>query len=731
MPETEWVNIKINGIALKVPKGEMIIESAKRIGVEIPFFCYHPRLSMKEGGANCRMCLVEVASRMPDGSLRKMPKPQTSCSLPAADGMEIETETEALKADRRGVLEFLLINHPLDCPICDRGGECPLQNNTLHYGPPTTRFIEEKRHFPKAYPLSRYVVFDRERCIHCARCTRFTRDISGDEELNFLWRGADMEVATFDHTEYNSRFSGNVIELCPVGALLSRTYRFKARPWDLKTTKSICTQCSNGCNIKLDSRLDRALRVNARLNEDVNEEWTCDKGKFGMDYISDDSRLKTPMIRRNGALSPASWEEALYLIASELKNAEGEVAGVGGAYSSNEDNYVFQKFLRETLRSKHIDHRMGPNFTPYRSALLKRFGYPAMGNTIAELEDMKSTLIFGSNFVDEQPILYLRVRKGWRFKRNKVVEAAPQGLTSEEVRHVTQFAEVSLNYKNGTELPLAQGLLAALLEDKGSPLEDEQLLSDFSGKTVAQCASETGVDEKEIRKAAELLATDKMCIFAGEYVTHSPNAAAILEVLGDIAVLTGNAGNLNVPVTRNNEQGAMELGILPDTLPGYAPEQNPGMNTEEILNACVKGDLKALWVMNTDLVKEYHNADLANSAMDACPFVVVTSLALTDTAAKANVVLPVHSVAEEWGTFTNVERRVQAFHKAFEISSDIHAGWKVFSDLSSMLGSPMPYADAKDILNEIVKSVPTFAKCGPNTLGDEGVILNPIAGGKE
>src|SRR5437764_1100667 len=298
MPEIEAINIKIDGHDLQVPKGEMIIESAKRVGVEVPFFCYHPRLSMEDGGANCRMCLVEVGTKGPDGTVRKMPKPQTACSLPASEGMEITTESDSLITDRKGILEFLLINHPLDCPICDRGGECPLQNNALHYGPNTSRFIEEKRHFPKAYPLSKQVVFDRERCIHCARCTRFTTDISGDAQLSFLFRSADMEVGTFQHTDFESKFSGNVIELCPVGALLSRTYRFKARPWDLLTQRSICTQCANGCNIKVDYRASKLQRVNARENDYVNEEWTCDRGKFGMDHLTADDRLTTPMIRK-------------------------------------------------------------------------------------------------------------------------------------------------------------------------------------------------------------------------------------------------------------------------------------------------------------------------------------------------------------------------------------------------------------------------------------------------
>jgi len=259
-PAEKLVKIKINGTELEVPNGENIIESAKRVGVDIPYFCYHPRLS-KGDAANCRMCLVECATTGPDGSVRKMPKPQTACTMPASEGLVVETETERIIKDRKAILEFLLINHPLDCPVCDRGGECPLQNNTLFYGPPTSRFIEEKRHFPKAYPLSDHVVFDRERCIHCARCTRFTEDISGDSQLGFLKRGADMEVGTFADTAYTSRFSGNVIELCPVGALLSRTYRFKARPWDLRQHNTICPYCSNGYGVRLGVRGDAVLRA--------------------------------------------------------------------------------------------------------------------------------------------------------------------------------------------------------------------------------------------------------------------------------------------------------------------------------------------------------------------------------------------------------------------------------------------------------------------------------------
>ncbi len=722
MPDAELVNIKINGRDLQVPKGELIIESAKRIGVEIPFFCYHPRLSMEDGGANCRMCLVEVAAKGPDGTVRKMPKPQTGCSLPASEGMEVVTESEPLANDRRGVLEFILINHPLDCPICDRGGECPLQNNTIFYGPPTTRFIEEKRHFPKAYPLSEHVVFDRERCIHCARCTRFTTDISGDAQLAFLKRGADMEVATFEHTAYDSKFSGNVIELCPVGALLSQNYRFKARPWDLLTQSSICTQCANGCNIKLDYRVGQIQRVNARLNEQVNEEWTCDKGKFGMGYISDERRLKHPFIRRNGELVPATWREVNNLIVEKLREAGSAVGGIGGARSSNEDLYVWQRFFRKTLQSNNLDHRMGPHFPPVNDGLYKRFGYHSMGNSIADMERMKTIFVIGSNLADEQPILFLRVRKAWRFKGASVVEANSAN------NYVSEFASVSLRHRPGTEISLINGLITVMLEEN---LLSEDRLNGFNdlatfkssigNTTPTKMAEQSGVSEDQLRRAARLIVSGEAAFIAGAQITSHGSAADVLTALGNLAALTGNTDNLNVPVTVNNQQGAMDMGILPDCLPGYESAETLGLNTKQMLDAAASGKLKILWLVGTDLVNDFYDPELAHQSLEACSFVIVNELFLTDTTQMGDVVLPVQSVAERDGTYTNIERRVQWFHKAFEIAPTIRPDWLVFSEIQSRLGGPEPYFSARDVLKDITQNVPIYKDCTAEDLGEGGI----------
>ncbi len=721
-PTTDLVNIKINGVAVKVPKGENIIESARRVGVDIPYFCYHPRLS-KGDAANCRMCLIEVASTAPDGSVRKMPKPQAACTMPASEGLVVETETPAIIKDRKGILEFLLINHPLDCPVCDRGGECPLQNNTLFYGPPTSRFIEEKRHYPKSYPLSEHVVFDRERCIQCARCTRFTEDISGDSQLGFLKRGADIEVGSFASTAYQSKFSGNVIELCPVGALLSRNYRFKARPWDLLTQKSICTQCSNGCNIKYDYRVDKIQRVNARLNEDVNEEWTCDRGKFGHDYISADSRLREPLVKRGGKWHPISWTEAYALVAEKFKAAGSNVAGIGGANATNEDNFAFQKFFRETLKSSNIDHRLGAYQGPGAGPIFSRLGYHTTGTTIAELESAKTIFLLGTELADEQPILFLRVRKAARFKGAAIVNALDRAVA--DTTSASDFADVDLLYRPGTEVALLNGVLNVLFSKELVAAQDGL---DFSGLqsavaewTPEKAAAETGVSAESIVRAAELLARGSVAVIAGKTVTEHAYYTDIAAVLANLVIAVGSPAGLNIPVTDFNAQGAADMGVLPDYGPGYTPVASAGLNTRGILQAAASGSLGALWIVGAELLEQYADTKLAESALENCQFIVMNALSLTPTASMADLILPVASAAEKDGTVTSCERRIQRIYRAFDISGNVKPDWLVFTEVAELLGGGAPYVSARDIWRDIAQTIPTHSSITLKSLGESGI----------
>ncbi|MHB1536817.1 MAG: NADH-quinone oxidoreductase subunit G, partial [Acidimicrobiales bacterium] len=348
----ETVTITIDGRQVTVGKGQWIIDAADRAGVYIPRFCYHPR--MKPVGM-CRMCLVEVKG--PRG-FSLMP----ACYNPVADGMEIRTQSEVAQKAQDGVLEFLLINHPLDCPVCDKGGECPLQDQTLAYGPGETRFVEEKRHWDKPTPISELVYLDRERCIQCGRCVRFADEVAGDPLIDFAERGDRTEVATFPDSPYSSYFSGNVVQICPVGALTAKPYRFRARPWDLEQVESSCTSCSVGCRVAVQASSDELTRYIGVDSDPVNWAWLCDKGRFDFQAIESPERLRVPMIRKGDELIEASWGEALAAAAAGLsagRDAGGELAVIGGARLPNEDAYAWAKAARLALGTDHVDAQLG------------------------------------------------------------------------------------------------------------------------------------------------------------------------------------------------------------------------------------------------------------------------------------------------------------------------------------------------------------------------------------
>ncbi len=743
MAEQELVTIEINGIELQVPKGEMIIESAKRVGVDIPFFCYHPRLG-KGQAANCRMCLVEAGTKQPDGSVRMMPKPQTSCSLPASQGLVVYTDTVAIQKARRGILEFLLINHPLDCPVCDRGGECPLQNNTLFYGPGVTRYVEDKRHLPKAFPISDYVVLDRERCIHCARCTRFSQEISGDAQLEFLKRGADMMVSTFQDTEFTSCFSGNTIELCPVGALTSRRYRFRARPWDMKSQKSVCTRCSNGCNIWLDYRPKRLVRVLGRENEAVNEEWTCDRGKFGHEYINSDRRLLSPLVRQGEKFVTASWAEAYQVIASRIQQAvrahgADSVGAIGGAHLSNEEAYLLQKLMRVAIGTNNLDHRLERNQLAGGDTLLTRFGVPFTQTAIADIERAKTVFIIGSELVDEQPIVFLRARKAWYRFGAKVIIAYPE-VTETELR----FDEpVVLRYREGTEPVLVAGLLHLVLSSAEAGSRADAVWNSVSVYTPERVAEETGVSLDALREAASLLGEGTVFLCGGRVRNHA-EYPTLVRTLCRLVEVTGNAGRanggLNILLPEVNSHGAADMGVLPDMLPGYAPvgdvgarqhlerlwnvslPAQPGLSSQAMLERAAQGQMQVLYIVAEDIAQKYHDPALAQRALENAGFVVVQDLFLTETAQYADVVLPAASVAEKEGTFTNTERRVQRFWEALDSPSpDVKPDLNIFAELAVYLGKPIPVFSAEQVMEEIGKAFPAYADCHYDQMPPEGI----------
>ena len=668
--EVQTVNIIVNGIELAVPKGELIVEAVKRVGFEIPIFCYHPR--MKPVGM-CRMCLVLTGAKQPDGTIRMFPKPQAACTMPVSEGLVVDTESDAVKKDRKGVLEFLLVNHPLDCPICDRGGECPLQNNTLFYGPSTSRFIEMKRHAPKAFPLSDYVTLDLERCIQCARCVRFTEEISGDAQLGFRFRGADMQPITFGETKFTSKFSGNVIEICPVGALTNRKYRFRARPWDLESSEAICTQCSAGCAIWFDHRGGKFSRVNGRTNEAINEEWTCDKGKFGHAHYNDDKRLDSSFVRLNDELIKSDWPTVSAEVIKEFVGRGNEAGLIVGNGVSNEGAWNALKFFREQVKTDNIDHRFEAHLVSKSEEISSKTGHSIVQSSIASFEGAKSILVFGTSLADDLPMLFLRIRKAWFRNKAKVVVAF------DRQNEVEDFAEVVLRYKTGTAEVLAAGLKDAAASEA------------FSLSNVVDICD---LDPADLERAVALI---KGCpVVTSSNIYNEKGGASAAESLCSIAMTSG--GSFNCYARGANERGLQLMGATPG---------KNGLNTHQMLEAAANGHLRALWLIDVDLFEVGLDRNLITKALENIEYLVVQDSSRTETFYYASVAIPMALQAESDGSFTNMEGTIQELKAAIPAPGEAKPVWRVFEELSLRVAPRRPVMMAKDLLATIPALQPT------------------------
>lgn len=694
--QEQMVTISINDVEIQVPKDELIVESVKRLGLEVPIFCYHPR--MKPVGM-CRMCLVDVGFKQADGTVRKMPKPQAACTLPASDNMVIYTDTEQIHKDRKGVLEFLLINHPLDCPICDRGGECPLQNNTLAYGPSTSRFVEMKRHLPKAYPLSQYVTLDLERCIQCGRCVRFTEEISGDSQLAFRFRGSQMQPSTYQLTDFESKFSGNVIEICPVGALTSSRYRFRARPWDLETKPGICTVTPCGTNVWFDHRAGKFIRINGRTNEQVNEEWTADRCKFGHDFYNSPARLTAPNRRNGNDFVRSAWGEVTKEVVEHLTEAGENSALLISPKSSNEAIFLGQKLFRENLGSHNIDHRTKGDFLGFDSRVENALGVAPLQTTIADLEFKDSVLIFGSSLADEQPMSFLRIRKGWFQRGMKVVVASSHPTEADT------FAHVILRYTAGSEAHAAAAIASAM---GAAPKIN-----------LADALKKSGLEEADVKLAAEVLKSYNSATITTHSMTVDESGIAAYHILAGLAATNGSG--FNYMGLECNSQGAIALGGLPDVLPGGA--KAGGMNTRQILQAAAEGKIKSLFLVDFDPIDDYHETDLATKAMENVDFLIYAASVPGSSAAYASVVLPLSLPAEQDGTYTSSEGRVQRMNQIIPAPGESKAAWKIFTEIMLRIKPSNLAFNAGEVMNEIAKAVPAFESATPAKLSSTGYVL--------
>jgi len=686
-PRVDTVTIVVDGKAIEARKGEMVIAAAERGGVYIPRFCWHPRLRPV---GMCRMCLVEVKNPRGWGLA-------PACYVPVADGQEVVTASPKVKKAQDGVLEFLLINHPLDCPVCDRGGECPLQDQTFAFGPGESRMVEEKRHWEKPIPINPLVALDRERCIQCARCTRFADEVAGDAGIDFIGRSDGTEVNTFPAAPFTSNFSANIVQICPVGALTATPYRFKARPWDIEVVESTCTFCAVGCRIAVQSSQNSLTRHLGIDSDPVNHGWLCDKGRFGYEAIESDARLANPMVRAaDGTLTESSWTLAMQAAADGLRtivdtSGPGAVAVLGGARLANEDAYAWCRLAKSVLGTDNVDCQLGDGL-PAEVVL----GLPQA--TIDEACRASAILLVGPDLKEELPVLYLRLREAVVDRGVPLVELVPAATG------LTRHAAVSLKHRPGEAAAVARALAGAIA----------------GARVSAEGAG--GVPGAEIVRAAEVLGREGVVVVLGRPSLAEP-ASSTVDAAGVLA--QGLAGVRFLPVLRRaNVRGALDMGLAPGILPGRVSLDDGrswfadasawgsvpaarGLDATAILQAAIDHDVHALVLLGADPLSDFPDRGLARRALDAVAFTVAVDTFANPSVRGADVVLPAAGFAERPGTTTNIEGRVTRLGQKVTAPGTARADWMIAAELAQRLGADLGFDSIDAIAAEIERLAPS------------------------
>ncbi len=723
---SDQVTLSIDGQSVSVPKNTLVLDAAAALNIEIPVFCSHPKL---DPVACCRMCLVEIEG--PRGPLL-----QTACSVPVREGMVVRTDTAQVQETQEANLAFILLNHPLDCPICDKGGECPLQDQTMRYGPGISQLVEAKRPKKKHYLISDTIVLDQERCVVCWRCIRYLEEWEDKPQLGLFERGGETLIDIQEGQPVTAKTSGNIIDICPVGALTNRVARFSYRPWEIERTASISIHDSIGCNIRMDSRTHKVRRIVGRENMQVNDQWISDKTRFAHGWINHADRLTTPLVRQDGELVPATWSDALQFIADKLNqikksNGADAIGGIGSPKLSNEANYLFQRFFRQLVGTNNIDYRDGsemaviPGGIPALKAIMKpQYGPKPTVDTV---------LLFGIDPSEELPLLDVHLKRAIRRGGVKVIVAHPRKT------ELTRYEQPYLGYRPGSEATLLNALTKYALAAKGDekPQVDADVLSSINAISDEQLSKLTGVDAAEVKSAAELLAqsTNALIIY-GPMAARGATGETVCAGLTNLAHVTGHYDRLSYIGLDANSHGARDMGVLPNQLPGYAalddPEAQarlrklwgntnfsttPGKGYKAMLDEA-GNEIKALYVMGADPASE--NPEWAAN-LNQLDLLVVQELFLTETALLADVVLPAVSYAEADGTFTNLERRVQRAPRAVrDPQSKAAPDWMILDHLSTRMGNNWPYADERAITREITEAVPLYQGLTWDALGDQG-----------
>ena len=688
-PEKTWITFEIDGREVRAEEGTMLVDAAKHGDVEIPYFCYEPKLGQPVGA--CRMCLVEIEG---------IPKLQTSCSTPVRDGMVVNTTSDRVKHAQNAVVEFLLVNHPLDCPVCDKGGECPLQDISYGWGAGRSRYIEPKRHFKKPLELSPLIAIDRERCILCYRCVRFSQEVAEDYQLVFLDRGDHTFVGTHDGRPYVAPFTGNIIELCPVGALTSQAYRFRARPWDIEDSGSICTLCPSQCNVKLTIRDDaKVVRVLARDNEEVDDGWLCDKGRFAYQAFSSPRRITAPLVRDGGYLREVSWERALSDASTAFEKSGARTRAHVGGMATNEEGFLVQHLLRAGLGSQRVGGGVSAS-----GRLARTLARPDLSARVSDIDHAGAILVLDTELVDEAPILDLRVRKAARRNRAQVVVASsrPSSLDANSA--------AALRFPPGGA-EAALGALAAALGSSRSPGADVSGLASraraTSGFRPGQ-PSGNGDAGAAVRAAADVLAaaTDVVVIW-GERVIAGGRGANAAEALLAVAGALGidgkkESGLIGIPEATNG-RGLREVGCAHGLLPGLAdaPAEDDAGGAGALL---------------------LYEAGLSGGVLASATAVIAFAHFLDDSLADhADIVFPAEVYAEKEGSVTHPDGRLQRVRQALGRAGEVRAGWHVLAELCERSGAGLGVLTLPHVTELVSGAVPFYGGVTLDEIGGQGI----------
>jgi len=734
MPETpKTITLKIDDIEATVAPETTILQAAASVGIDIPHLCHDPSWNIPPS-SSCRLCLVEV-----DGARA----PVASCSQHAADGMVVRTDTEKIANIRRMVIELLLSDHPQDCLTCHEGGGCSLQEYAYKLGVSESGYSSISGSVePRPVQDGPAIGYDRSKCILCGRCVEVCQNIQASGAIEFSGRGFDTEIALPPgRTRRDSVCSecGNCIDVCPTGAMSGTSACGHGRNWEFEQTETICPYCGCGCTLVVNTRDNKIVKITGRGDLGVNEGMLCVKGRFGIDFMGHSERLTEPLIRKDGKLQSASWDEALDLVASRLTEIRAEsgpdaIAGLASAKCTNEENYILQKFVRAVIGTNNVDHCARLCHSSTVAGLARAFGSGAMTNSIEDFEVTDCIFVIGSNTTECHPIIGSAIKRAVA-RGAKLIVADPRKI------ELTGISELHMAQRSGSDVALINAMMHVILEEG---LADEQFIADRTEgfaefrAAVEPCTPElaekiTTVPAADIVRAARMYAQASAAsiVYSMGITQHTTGTDNVLS-LANLAMLTGNVGKPGAGVNplrgQNNVQGACDLGALPNVYPGYQKvdveeaqkkfqaawgaelSPTPGLTVVEMMNAGAAGDLKALYLMGENPMLSDPDQNHVRQALEKIDFVVVQDIFLTETAELADVVLPAVGFAEKDGTFTNTERRVQLLHKAVESPGEARVDWEIVCDLASRMGYEMSYS-------------------GPGAIEDEIASVSPIYGG--